>query len=90
MPGETPQQRVARLKEVLKAKKRERITLMDKLYVHGRAWADIMHRVTAFGLIGATSRFALGVGGICGLIVVICDSFVWRGYDIYVDADDYS
>lgn len=27
---------------------------MDKLYVHGRVWADRAHRVTALGLIGAT------------------------------------
>ncbi|KAF8466387.1 cytochrome oxidase c assembly-domain-containing protein [Kalaharituber pfeilii] len=52
--GETPQQRIARLRESARRAKAENITLMDKLYVHGRVWADRAHRAVAFGLIGAT------------------------------------
>ncbi|KAF8451322.1 hypothetical protein BGX38DRAFT_1184188 [Terfezia claveryi] len=51
---ETPQKRIARLREDARVKKMENITLMDRLYVHGRVWADRAHRATAFGLIGAT------------------------------------
>ncbi|KAI5794282.1 hypothetical protein DFH27DRAFT_602296 [Peziza echinospora] len=52
--GETPQQRIARLREGARKHKMEKITVMDKLYVHGRVWADRAHRAVAFGLIGVT------------------------------------
>lgn len=57
VPGETPQQRIARLRQAATKAKMENITLMDKLYVHGRVWADRLHRATALGLIGATSKY---------------------------------
>lgn len=57
--GETPQQRIARLRMAATKAKLEQVTLMDKIYVHGRVWADRLHRATAFGLIGATCMLGL-------------------------------
>lgn len=55
---ETAQARVARLRAAArKAKEQESATVAEKLYVHGRIWADRLHRATALGLIGATCGF---------------------------------
>ena len=54
--GETPQQRIARIRESARKSKLDKITIMDKLYVHGRVWADRAHRAVALGLIGATGE----------------------------------
>ena len=54
--GESPQQRVARLRDAARRAKAERDagTLMDRVVERGRTWADRAHRITAVGLIGAT------------------------------------
>jgi hypothetical protein len=54
--AETPQQRVARLREAAKKAKAEKMagSFMDQLVDKGRLWADRAHRITAIGLIGAT------------------------------------
>ncbi|KAI5815162.1 hypothetical protein BZA77DRAFT_316588 [Pyronema omphalodes] len=62
--AETPQQRVARLREAAKKAKAEKMagSFMDQLVDKGRLWADRAHRITAIGLIGATV--------VCGAITV--------------------
>ncbi|CCX07848.1 Similar to hypothetical protein [Tuber melanosporum Mel28]; acc. no. XP_002836496 [Pyronema omphalodes CBS 100304] len=62
--AETPQQRVARLREAAKKAKAEKMagSFMDQLVDKGRLWADRAHRITAIGLIGATF--------VCGAITV--------------------
>ncbi|KAG0125020.1 cytochrome oxidase c assembly-domain-containing protein [Tuber indicum] len=52
--GETPQQRVARLREAARRAKSNQISTVDKIIDRGRVWADKAHRVAAFSLIGAT------------------------------------
>ncbi|KAL7276723.1 hypothetical protein RUND412_000260 [Rhizina undulata] len=52
--GETPQQRVARLRAAAQAARAENISTFDRILDRGRVWADRAHRITALGLIGAT------------------------------------
>ncbi|OBT65731.1 hypothetical protein VE03_03321 [Pseudogymnoascus sp. 23342-1-I1] len=52
--GETPQQKVRRLREAANRAREGRMTTFDRLVVRGRVWADRAHRVTAIGLIGIT------------------------------------
>ncbi|RPA92602.1 hypothetical protein L873DRAFT_1831064 [Choiromyces venosus 120613-1] len=52
--GETPQQRVARLREAARKAKLDQISTVDKIIDRGRIWADKAHRVVAVSLIGAT------------------------------------
>jgi hypothetical protein len=60
--GETPQQRVARLRDVARKVKAEKNagTIMDRIVDRGRVWADRAHRITALGLIGATGMVPAG------------------------------
>lgn len=51
---ETPAQKVVRLRAAHAAEKNAEITTWDKIVVKGRVWADVAHRVTVWGLIGAT------------------------------------
>lgn len=53
---ETPQERVARLREAARRAKVEKAagSTFDRLVDRGRVWADRAHRATAVGLIGAT------------------------------------
>lgn len=55
--GETPQQRVARLREANQRAKLDQISTVDKVITRGRVWADKAHRAFALSLIGATSLF---------------------------------
>jgi hypothetical protein len=52
--GETPQQKVKRLRAAADAAKLDQISTFDKIVIRGRVWADIAHRVTVIGLLGAT------------------------------------
>lgn len=52
--GETPQQKVARLRAAANRAREGKMTGFDKAIVKGRVWADRAHRVTALGLIGIT------------------------------------
>ncbi|KFY27811.1 hypothetical protein V493_03289, partial [Pseudogymnoascus sp. VKM F-4281 (FW-2241)] len=52
--GETPQQKVRRLREAANRAREGRLTGFDRAVVRGRVWADRAHRVTALGLIGIT------------------------------------
>lgn len=55
-PGETSQQRVARLRDASRRAKAEQQagTFADRMIDRGRVWADRAHRITAVGLIAAT------------------------------------
>jgi hypothetical protein len=52
--GETPQQRVARLREAANRAKMDQVGTFDRIVDRGRIWADRAHKVVAIGLIGAT------------------------------------
>ncbi len=52
--GETPQQKVARLRAAAARAREGKMTGFDKAVVKGRVWADRAHRITALGLIGIT------------------------------------
>lgn len=53
-PGETPQEKVRRLRAAADRARDAQVTTFDKLLVRGRVWADRAHRFTALSLIGAT------------------------------------
>ena len=55
--GETPQQKVARLRAAAARAREGKMTGFDKAVVKGRVWADRAHKVTALGLIGITGMF---------------------------------
>ncbi|KAL3424206.1 hypothetical protein PVAG01_03487 [Phlyctema vagabunda] len=52
--GETPQQKVARLRAAAAKTRDAKISTFDKVLVHGRVWADRAHRFTTLSLIGIT------------------------------------
>ncbi len=56
---ETPQQKVARIRALRAAQKLNSLTLWDKTVIRGRRYADIAHRITVGGLIGATGTSSL-------------------------------
>ena len=57
-PGETPQQRVRRLRAAADKARDAQISTFDKFLLRGRVWADKAHRFTAFSLIGLTCMFS--------------------------------
>jgi len=54
--GETPQQKVARLKDAARRAKLDQVSGFDKVVARGRVWADRVHRVTALSLITLTGK----------------------------------
>ncbi|KAF2761067.1 hypothetical protein EJ05DRAFT_508282 [Pseudovirgaria hyperparasitica] len=60
-PGETPQQKLRRLREAARIAKLGEVSQWDRIVQRGRVWADRSHRVFSFTLIGFT-----------GLIFVYC------------------
>ncbi|KAI9744097.1 MAG: hypothetical protein M1818_002249 [Claussenomyces sp. TS43310] len=60
--GETPQQKVARLRAAAAKAHDADISTLDRFAIRGRVWADRAHRFTALSLIGIT--------GICGVVTV--------------------
>jgi hypothetical protein len=52
--GETPLERVARLREAAARARAHKLTTFDKVVIRGRVWADRAHRFTALTLIGIT------------------------------------
>ncbi|TKA69271.1 hypothetical protein B0A49_08366 [Cryomyces minteri] len=61
--NETPQQKVARLREAARRAKLGQDSTFDRVVDKGRVWADRAHRFVALGLIAAT--------GICGTVAVL-------------------
>lgn len=55
-PGETPYEKVKRLRAAADAARDAQVTGWDKVIVRGRVWADRAHRFTALSLIGLTCR----------------------------------
>ncbi|KAH6719142.1 cytochrome oxidase c assembly-domain-containing protein [Leptodontidium sp. MPI-SDFR-AT-0119] len=53
-PGETPQQKVRRLRAAADAARDAQITTFDKVIVRGRVWADRAHKFVTLSLIAAT------------------------------------
>ena len=53
-PNETPQQKVARLREAARRAKLGQVSRFDKVVAKGRVVADTAHRFTAITLIAAT------------------------------------
>jgi hypothetical protein len=52
--GETPQEKVRRLRAAADAAKLDQISTFDKVIARGRVWADRAHRFTSLTLISAT------------------------------------
>jgi hypothetical protein len=59
LPGETPQEKVKRLREAAARARDAKIPTFDKVIIIGRVWADRAHRFTALSLIGLTGIFYL-------------------------------
>lgn len=57
-PGETPQQKVARLRAAAQRNRDAQVSGVDKLIVRGRVWADRAHRFTTLTLVGITGTWA--------------------------------
>jgi Cytochrome oxidase c assembly len=57
-PGETPQEKVRRLRAAADAAKLGQISTFDKIVIRGRVWADRAHRFTTLTLISATCMAA--------------------------------
>ncbi|KAI4225774.1 MAG: hypothetical protein L6R36_003660 [Xanthoria steineri] len=53
---ETPQQKVARIRALRAAQKLNSLTLWEKTVIRGRRYADNAHRITVYGLMGATGN----------------------------------
>jgi len=57
-PNETPQEKVARLRERARRAKMAHISPWERVIERSRLWADRMHRTTVYGLIGFSGRTA--------------------------------
>lgn len=57
--GETPKEKVARLRAAHEAAKRAQISRWDRVVVRGRVWADAAHKYVTMGLIGFTGTSSL-------------------------------
>ena len=53
-PGETPQQKVIRLREAARRARQIEVSTFDKVVSVGRVWADRIHRTTVYVLVGTT------------------------------------
>lgn len=57
IPGETPQQKIFRLRAAAAAARAGKESQFDKVVRVGRRWADRAHRATAYSLIGLTGKY---------------------------------
>lgn len=57
--GETPQQKIARLRALAQRAKLDNVSTLDRVVSTGRTWADRAHRLTTLSLIGFTGGFLL-------------------------------
>ncbi|TVY27337.1 hypothetical protein LHYA1_G002985 [Lachnellula hyalina] len=57
--GETPREKVARLRAAADLARNSQVTAVDRFLVRGRVWADRAHKITAVTLMGAT--FVAGI-----------------------------
>lgn len=58
-PGETPQEKVRRLRAAADRARDAQVSNFDKVILRGRVWADRLHRFTALSLIGITGMISL-------------------------------
>jgi hypothetical protein len=58
-PGETPQEKVRRLRAAADRARDAQVSSFDKVIARGRVWADKAHRFTALSLIGITGMLTL-------------------------------
>lgn len=56
-PGETPAEKVARLRQVRLREREAQITTWDRVVIRGRVWADRAHKVTVYSLLGFSSKY---------------------------------
>lgn len=67
--GETPQEKVARLRALARSQKEGQLSGVDRAISGGRRWADIAHRTTTYTLLGLTGVSAVvGVYSLFSLI----------------------
>ena len=67
--GETPKEKVARLRALARSQKEGQLSGVDKAISGGRRWADVAHRVTTYTLLGLTGISAVvGVYSLFSLI----------------------
>lgn len=67
--GETPAQKVARLRAAARAQREAQYSRSDRVLARGRIWADVAHRFTTYGLIGLTGVSAVvGAYGLFSLV----------------------
>jgi hypothetical protein len=92
-PGESPQEKVKRLRAVANAAREAQVSTFDKVILRGRVWADRLHKFTALSLIGITCMALLD--WIAAIIIIYLwakliesNSYCWwrhsicvRGYD---------
>ena len=57
--NETPQQKVARLREAARKAKQGQESSFDSVVTRGRVWADRAHKFTTLSLIGLTGTYFL-------------------------------
>lgn len=55
--GETPQQKVKRLREAANRAKMAQVTKWDVAYFYGRMAADFAHRATVYGIVFSTGKW---------------------------------
>lgn len=60
-PGETPQEKVKRLRAAADRARDAQVSQFDKILVRGRVWADRAHRFTALSLIGITGTLIFSI-----------------------------
>lgn len=69
-PGETPQQKIARLRAAAALARLPQESRFDKVVRVGRVWADYAHRITVLGLMGLSVLSALvAVAGVTDMVV---------------------
>jgi hypothetical protein len=56
---ETPQQKIARLREAARRAKIAQESTFDKVVASGRTWADRAHRATVYGIIAFSGKMVL-------------------------------
>ncbi len=53
--GETPAEKVARLREARLREREAQITRWDRVVIRGRVWADRAHKISVYSIIGFSS-----------------------------------
>jgi hypothetical protein len=62
--GETPQQKVARLRAEHMRQKAAQLTAWDRIILRSRSMADAAHRWTMFGILTFSGKYYTNIGGL--------------------------